>query len=453
MSDLWYALPAAAQDAVLAIALLLPVALGLVVANAGLSTGPPVRALLRRHRGTAVTFVALIALGVAVATAVLVQERGLRRGSARAADPFDVIVTAPGSEVTAMLAAVYLQSAPLPLVPGERLAEVAAHPATRLAAPLAFGDSVDGAPLVGTVRELVAHLVERTSDGAVEGRLFERADEAVVGAATPFAIGDVLVPAHGVGFVEAEHAGTRLRVVGRLPAGGTPWDGAVVAPVEALWLAHGLGDGHAARGAGAGAGAAGEGPGAGARPIGPPFDPDRVPGVPAIVALADSYAGAYALRAEFTDAATMAFFPGEVLARLHALLGDVRRAMSVLALATQALVAVAVLLALSILVRGFDARFATLHALGAPRRYLFAVVWRHALVLVGAGTLVGLVLGVGLARALSGVLAARTGVDVGAGVSASDAVPAAAFVLVGATLALVPAWRAALRATAPGQAG
>ena len=449
MSDLWYALPAAAQDAVLAIALLLPVALGLVLANAGLATGPPVRALLRRHRGTATTFVALIALGVAVATAVLVQERGLRRGSARAADPFDVIVTAPGSEVTAMLAAVYLQSAPLPLVPGERLAGIAAHPATRLAAPLAFGDSVDGAPLVGTVRGFVAHLVERTSGDAVEGRLFERADEAVVGAATPFAIGDVLTPAHGVGFVEAVHAGTRLEVVGRLPAGGTPWDGAVVAPVEALWLAHGLGDGHAATGA---TRAAGEGPDAGARPIGPPFDPERVPGVPAIVALADSYAGAYALRAEFTDASTMAFFPGEVLARLHALLGDVRRAMSVLALATQGLVAVAVLLALSILVRGFDARFATLHALGAPRRYLFAVVWRYALVLVGTGTLVGLVLGVGLARALAGVLAARTGVDFGAGVSASDAVPAAAFVLVGAVLALVPAWRAARRATAPGPA-
>ena len=450
MSDLWYALPAAAQDAVLAIALLLPVALGLVLANAGLSTGPPVRALLRRHRGTAATFVALIALGVAVATAVLVQERGLRRGSARAADPFDVIVTAPGSEVTAMLAAVYLQSAPLPLVPGERLAEVAAHPATRLAAPLAFGDSVDGAPLVGTVRELVAHLVGRTSDDAVEGRLFERADEAVVGAATPFAIGDVLTPAHGVGFVEAEHAGTRLTVVGRLPAGGTPWDGAVVAPVEALWLAHGLGDGHAATGA---EGAAGEGTDAGVRPIGPPFDPDRVPGVPAIVALADSYAGAYALRGAFTDGSTMAFFPGEVLARLHAVLGDVRRAMSVLALATQALVAVAVLLALSILVRGFDPRFAMLRALGAPRRYAFAVVWRYALVLVGTGTLVGLILGVGLARALAGVLAARTGVDMGGGVSASDAVPAAAFVLVGAALALVPAWRAALRTTAPGPAG
>ena len=440
MIDAWYGLPAAAQDTILALLLLLPVALGARLVGAGLSTGAPVRALLLRHRGVAATFTLLIALSVGIATAVLVQERGLRQGSARAADPFDVIVAAPGSEVTAMLAAVYLQSAPLPLVSAERLAAVAAHPATRFAAPLAFGDSVDGAPLVGTTREFVAHLAARTtgSDEAssagsalAQGRTFERADEAVVGAATPFAIGDVLTPAHGTDFVEAEHTGTSLTVVGRLPAGGTPWDGAVVAPVETMWLAHGLGDGHA--------------PGEGDRPTGPPFDPERAPGVPAVVAIADSYAGAYALRGDFTDAATMAFFPGEVLARLHAVLGDVRRAMSALALATQVLVAVAVLLALSLLIRGFGERFAMLRALGAPRRYTFAVVWRYALVLVVAGTVAGSAFGVGFAWLLGRVLATRTGVDMGAGIATSDAVPVAAFVLTGAVLALLPAWAAARR--------
>ncbi len=436
MSELWFGLPAAAQDAVLATVLLLPVALGALLAGAGLRTGAPVRALLLRHRGVGATFVALIALSVAVATAVLVQERGLRQGSARAADPFDVIVAAPGSEVTAMLASVYLQSAPLPLVSGERLAEVAADPASVLSAPLAFGDSVDGAPIVGTTPELVAHLVRRTAGDAATltaGRLFERPDEAVVGAATPFEIGDVLTPAHGTDFVEAEHGGSPLTVVGRMPAGGTPWDGAVIAPVEALWLAHGLGDGHGRR------------DDTDAPTIGPPFDADRVPGVPAIAVVADSWAGAYALRGRFTDGETMAFFPGEVLARLHAVLGDVRRLVSALALVTQALVAVAVLLALSMLVRGFAPRFAMLRALGAPRRFTFAVVWRYALTLIVVGTVAGLLLGLAFSALLSRVLATRTGVEMTAGIAASDAVPAAAFVLVGALLALLPAWSVAAR--------
>ena len=435
MSDLWHALPAPAQDAALVAALLAPIALGLALACRGLSTAAPVRALVRGHPGPSATFVALIALSVGVATAVSVQERGLRAGSARAADPFDVIVAAPGSEVTAMLAAVYLQGAPLPLVDAARWREVAGHPATRLAAPLAFGDSVAGAPLVGTTAAFVEHLVARTGSGSsVEGRLFERAGEVVAGAATPLRIGDSAVPAHGVAFVEGEHAGVELEVVGRLPATGTPWDAAVVAPIETTWLAHGLGDGH-----GADVGGGGE------RPIGPPFDPERMPGVPAIVALAGSYGDAYALRGTFGDGTTMAFFPGEVLARLHAVLGDLRLAMSTLALVTQALVAVAVLLALSILVGGFARRFATLRALGAPRRYVFATVWRYALTLVGAGAALGLVVGAGLAALLARALGARTGMDMGAGLAVSDAVPVAALALLGAALAAVPAWGAARR--------
>ena len=432
--DLWYALPAAAQDAALAAALLAPAALGLALAGTGLATGPPARALVRGHPGTAAAFVALIALSVGIAIAVSVQERGLRQGTARAADPFDVIVTAPGSEITAMLATVYLQSAPLPLVEAARWRAVAEHPATRLAAPLAFGDSVAGHPLVGTTGELVAHLLGRTAPGrAVDGRLFARADEAVAGAATRFAVGETVVPAHGVGFVESEHAGTTLEIVGRLPVTGTPWDGAVVAPIETTWLVHGLGDGHGGEAA------------RGRRRLGPPFDPTSMPGVPAIVALVGSYPDAYALRGEFGDGTTMAFFPGEVLARLHAVLGDVRRAMSTLALATQILVAIAVLLALAILVRGFARRFDMLHALGAPRRYVFAVVWRYAVTLLALGTALGLGVGAALAAALARALGARTGVDMTAGLAASDAVPVAGFALVAVALAAVPAAVAARR--------
>lgn len=53
--------------------------------------------------------------------AVILQERALRLGSTRAADRFDLIVGAPGSETQLVLSSVFLQPSPLPLVAGSVL--------------------------------------------------------------------------------------------------------------------------------------------------------------------------------------------------------------------------------------------------------------------------------------------------------------------------------------------
>ena len=472
MSEPWHALPATAQDLALVVALLAPVAAALAPALGRRGVGAVVRALVVRHAAASALFVTLIGLAVGIGLAVLVQERALRAGSAHAADAFDVLVTAPGSDVTAMLAAVYLDPAALPLVPAERWAAVAAHPATDLAAPLAFGDSVDGAPIVGTTAAFVAHLLVRSGAGIAAGRPFVAVHEALVGSATDFAPGQRLVPAHGVGFVEGAHAHAALTVVGRLAPTGTPWDRAVVVPIESVWIAHGLGDGRAATADGVGedrrdaassivdeassrrraeeggevaADARDDGGGEAAPGIGPPWDVERMPGVPAIVARAEDLGGNYALRGAFTDTETMAFFPGEVLARLHALLGDLRRVLSLLALVTQLLVVTAVAAALAILMRGFARRFAMLRALGAPAVHVFAIVWSHGTLLVLAGAALGVGVGLVAARVLSALIAAETGVAMPLRIASADAVPLAAFVLVGAALATLPAWAAARR--------
>ena len=62
-------------------------------------------------------------------------------------------------------------------------------------------------------------------------------------------------------------------------------------------------------------------------------------------------------------AAEAGFFPGAVLAQLHALLGDVRQVMSLLAIVTQVLVAAGVLTGLVILTRLYAQRLALLRAL------------------------------------------------------------------------------------------
>ncbi len=422
LTDAWLDLSATTQDALILAALLLPALAAGVAVIAGYRPAALVGALLWRFRWTNGLFVGLIAVSVGLGVGLIAQERGLRQGTARAAEKFDLVVTAPGSEVTMMLAAVYLQPTDAPLLSGAVYNEIAGHELVSLAAPIAFGDSFEGAPVIGTTADFVAHL----SGTLAEGAMFADAEDAVIGAKVALAVGDGFTPAHGIGDAAEHdaHAGQVYRVVGRMQPSGSPWDKAILVPVEAVWQVHGLADGHAPEHAGR---------------IGPPFDADYFPGTPAILVRAEELWANYSLRSEFTRADTMAFFPGAVLAQLHGLLGDMRKIMSVMAVVTQVLVTAGVLAGLLILTRLFARRLALLRALGAPRRFVFAVVWSYAATLIGAGALAGL--GVGLAATifLSRVVTARTDVLVQADLGWSELHLVAGFVSLTVLLALVPA--------------
>lgn len=58
---------------------------------------PIIRASWRRYPGTALATVLLVALAVALGTAVSLLEPSIRRGAAAAADRFDLVVGAPGA--------------------------------------------------------------------------------------------------------------------------------------------------------------------------------------------------------------------------------------------------------------------------------------------------------------------------------------------------------------------
>jgi putative ABC transport system permease protein len=422
MNDLWNSLPAVAQDAVIAVALIVPLALlGLAVLR-GYNPAPLVTALLWRFRWANLLFVLLIAVSVGMGIGLIAQERGLRVGMAQAADKFDLVVSAPGSELTMMLASVFLQPSDVPLVGGETYNRIANHERVSIAAPIAFGDSYNSSPVVGTIADFVMHL----TDDRLEGRLWEASDEAVAGVASGLGIGDRFTPVHGVGdATEGAHEGVEIEVVGLMPRTGTPWDRSILVPVENVWEVHGLANGHA--------------PERGDQ-IGPPFDAAYFPGTPAIIVRAEELWANYALRSEFTrENETMAFFPGTVLANLYRVMGDVRQAMSLMSVVTQCLVAASVLLGLFILSRLFQRQLAMLRALGAPRRFVLSVVWLYGVTLVATGTLLGILLGFGASSVLSGIVTERTDVLVRSGLGWSEMHLALAFVTATSFLSLVPA--------------
>lgn len=431
-----------AEDALMAAALLaIPALCGLVVLW-GYRPWVMIRALMRRAAGTSVLFVALMAVSLALGLILTAQERALRQASASATDPFDVMVTAPGSEVTALLATVFLQPSDIPLLTGAQMAEIAATDGVRLAAPLGFGDSIDGLPIVGTTADFVTHL----SGELAEGRVFQSRGEVVVGALAPFSPGTELEPAHGVGAGAEDHAheGQHLLVVGRMAPTGGAWDRSVVAPIETLWEMHGLPDGHPLPASPEGDHDRHHGHDQGhidARPIGPPWLPELLPGVPAMVIDTGQLAAAYAIRSALSRPDMMAFFPGALLSQLHGVLGDVRSALSILAIAAQALVTIAVLGALTLVMALFAGQFALLRDMGAPTRFVLAVAWGFAAMMILAGTLGGIALAlIGLSVA-SDILSGRLGLAIHASLGWPEVHMIAGFVCLMLLAALMPAWR------------
>src|SRR6218665_998778 len=196
---------------------------------------------LRRLWAGSIVVVLLVALATALGVTVTLQERALRLGSAPAADKVDLVVGAAGSETQLVLSSVFLQPSPLPLMSGEVLAKLSKDPRVAWAAPIGFGDSFAGYPLVGTTRSLVSSTVS----GFSEGRMFEKEGEAVLGAAVKLPMGAEIKPMHGTAETGGEtHAGVVYHVTGRGPPTGAPWDRAILVPIQAVWHVHGLGHHH-----------------------------------------------------------------------------------------------------------------------------------------------------------------------------------------------------------------
>jgi putative ABC transport system permease protein len=390
---------------------------------------PVIRAALTRYRFSALAFVLLVAAGVSLTVAIVSQERALRSGSARAADRFDMIVAPRGSRTDALLTGVFLRPGSSQLLNPALTAALLNDSRANFVSPLAFGDSYRGAPVVGVIGALVEHL----SGGLAEGRLFATRNEAVVGAASSLKVGDTFRPAHGVHHGGEEYGGddnldaheVTLTVVGRMKPTGSPWDRAVTVPVELIWSLHNLPAGHAPQSA----------------RLGPPFDAAQTPGIPAAVLHTGNLANAYKLRRAYTGNESMAFFPAEALLQLYSILGDMRQLMSLLALVTQALVLLAIVASVFILFRLLMPQFVTLRALGAPRRYVFAIAWGFTALLVGLGVTLGLAGGYALSFAISTWLARLTGVALQPTLGQAELLMALAILGVGLVLASLPAWR------------
>lgn len=438
---------------------------------------------LRRLWAGAVVVVLLVTLATALGATVTLQERALRLGSARAADKFDLVIGAAGSETQLVLSSIFLQPAPLPLMPGEVLEKLSKDPRVTWVAPVGFGDSFAGYPLVGTTRALIGSTVS----GFAQGRMFEKEGEAVVGAAVKLPVGAEIKPMHGTAQMGGEtHAGVVYHVTGKLPPTGTPWDRAILVPIQAVWHVHGLGrdhgheeeehhegEAHVTQAAaatdehghtpleamreraedhqheGEAAAAAGHdehgdddhdhhGAIDADAPIDESFAADA-PGLPAVLVKPKTIADAYKLRQEYRNGNTLAVFPGEVLTSLYATLGDARMVLSAVAAGSQGLVAAALVLVTVTHIGQRRRQIGALRAFGAPRLSVFAIVWLELFLLVAAGIGLGFLTGLAAARLIADAFTARSGIILPVGFTGEDWRMALILLGAAAVLSAVPA--------------
>ena len=383
-------------------------------------------AMLRRFPVTTFVFVAVIGVSVALGVAITAQDRALRQGGAMAANRFDILIGAQGSPSEILFNTVFLRPSAVQLLDPAIVSRVFTDPRAEYVAPIGYGDNVSGLQVMGTI----APFVDRLSNGLSEGRMFTTPTEAVMGASVPFKIGQVVTPAHGsaafanaIGQSQAGHKPYNLTIVGRMKPTGNPWDRAIVVPIETLWQAHSLPLGHAP----------------GDAHIGQPFDPQFLPGLPAVVMKGKTEADSQALLKDYNRPPSMAFSSASALLALYDVAGNVRRLMSIMAIVSQVLSFLAIFAGVVAVMKLFERQFAVLRALGASRAYVFGSIWTFASTIVIAGMILGICLGYGVAGYASNVIGRLTGVSLSAALGLEELTLAGTGALLGIVLATLPA--------------
>ena len=182
--------------------------------------------------------VALCALGLASAISIVWLQSLLETHARRQAQGIDIVVGAQGSALQNVLAAVYYLDVPNGNI---RLAEVdalRANPLVAKAIPIALGDSVAGARIVGTTPEFVSFYGATLASGELPTAPMDAVIGAAVAARTGLKVGDSFVGAHGLGDVGVEHNSYPYRVSGLLSPTGRVIDQTVVTLLESVWLVH-----------------------------------------------------------------------------------------------------------------------------------------------------------------------------------------------------------------------
>lgn len=330
---------------------------------------------------------AVMALAIALTVAVLALGDGARRGIVRASDPFGVLVVGPkGDGQQLVLNSILLQGDSIGTIPIAVYDSLAADPRAQLVVPLAKGDNLGGAPIIGTNGAFFNLRTEVDAPPAfqvTQGRLFEADFEAVMGASAAeqlgIRIGDRFRAQHGTARgLESDMHEQVYTVVGILSASGTAYDSAIYVTYQTVWHVHEAPATDTRFAAGGGAG-----------------DPERLT---SILVLPTGFAEQNLIWQEFysrTDA--QAVFPGQELGRLFDLLRQGEQILTAVGWLVFVIAALTVFLSIYSATLNREREIAIMRSLGSRRADVFRMILFEAVLLTVMGSLVGRIVGYGAA--------------------------------------------------------
>jgi putative ABC transport system permease protein len=356
---------------------------------------------LRSQRLTSLVLLVIIALAVALPIGVLVLGDAARQSIIRASDPFGMLVIgAKGSAQQLVLNTLLLQGLPVGNINARIYDTLLADARVSMIVPLAMGDSISGARLVGTsdaLLEIRPDMASPASFRVIEGRFFAADFEAVLGSRAARGLGlrpgTQFLAQHGVerGLAGDMHE-QPYTVVGIFDESGTPYDSAVFVSINSIWRAH-------------------------QRDEDDPLTAFALGGaaldnqLTALLVRPVGFVEGNLLWQEFaTGEVAQAAFPGQEIGGLFDLfrIGEsVLTAVGYLVLVMSALV---VFLSMFNAIRAREQSIAMLRTIGGGRMSIFRMVLIETLLLSLAGAILGRFLGYGIAWAIAFILSWQTSI-------------------------------------------
>jgi putative ABC transport system permease protein len=366
---------------------------------------------------------ALLSLGVAAMSFVIVVSEQLEHSVQRDLAGIDLVVGAKGSPLQLILAGVFHLDVPTGNIPLEAVKTLREHPLVERVVPLSLGDSLRGFRIVGSTAQYPALYGAQLADGSYWKDKLQAVLGADVARDTGLQTGDRFVGTHGLGLGGESHGDTPYTVVGRLARCGCVLDRLVLTDLQSVWAVHETALATDAA------------------------DQKLLEAEREVTLLLVGYRTPLAAvslpRWVNAQEGLQAAAPALESARLLRMVGagtDVLQGFGVVLLLAAA---ASVFVGLVHAVREREPDLAMLRMLGAPPRRVAALVMAEALWLALLGALIGLVLGQGLAGILGWELARQRSLHVtGWWWSAQQVLLLAGTMALAVLAAAWPAWRA-----------
>jgi putative ABC transport system permease protein len=367
------------------------------------------RLIWRQMTGQPVhTVISLLVLTLTFSLPITVLALGeaLRQGIITASDPFGLLVVgAKGSSQQLVLNSVLLQDEPVGNIPLSIYEGLQNDPRVQLAIPLAIGDNVGGAPIIGTSEaffQLRASQREPLAFQLREGRFFLADFEAVLGSraarALGLRVGDRFQSQHGFrqGLPSDIHQEV-YTVVGILAPSQTAYDAAVYVTLNSVWSVHAETEAVLNYGASLTTGET----------------PARSDDVTAILLKPTGFIEMNQLWQEFyarPDA--QAAFPGQELGELFELIEQAQALLNAVSYLVLAIAALTVFLSIYSTTLNRQQSLAVMRSLGSRPRRIFRMVMLESILLTLLGGLLARPLGYGVAAFIGQQVASTAAIPI-----------------------------------------